>query len=979
MRINIPPGLIALVIKSPKKISKAFKLILKGDLDNFIKKFRDNRQIYVLKYQLGKKSWIDKIYPEKEELSEQIEKSQKLNFRPKISIITPTYNSKKKYLRDCIESVIKQTYDNWELCIADDHSTDQTTRAVIQEFTKKDNRIKYIFREKNGGISAASNSSLKISTGEFVGLLDHDDILLPNALFEVVSLLNENPEADFVYSDEDKFSKDGKKHSDRFFKPDWSPDLLYSFMYTGHFTVYRKSLVTEIGGFDSKYDFSQDYDLALRMSEKTKNIFHIKKILYSWRAHEESGAAGGKPYARESNLKALEAHFQRRGLKGKVKEYPFANKFEYDVDTQKKVSIIIPSDNLENSQRLISSIKHQTPYKNIEILLVINPTTGNRIKKTLSYDKLKIIPYDQPFNFSAKCNLGAKNATGEFLVFLNDDMEILETNWVESLVEFFQRKEVGAVSPKLLYEDDTIQHAGMITGVRGLVTTAFHKKPKDTYEYFNLAQSTRNASLLSAACLAIPKQIFNEIGGFDEVNTPINHSDIDLCFRIREAGYLLVYTPFTNLRHFGHKSIGKLTGKSRQQVDASPDLYILNKWGKYIAYDPYYPETIVNNLTENEVFEFKIYPGHEIRLETSKKKLLFVSHEATLSGAPLLLLWLAKELRKRGIFITFFLPTYGPLVNELHKEGFTVFVDEQYLDKVDYSTKKFLTNFDFVLANTINNWKIALSAEEVGVPVLWYIHESQYGIERIKDLKSKDNGDLRNAFKLSDKVLFPSKYTEELYKTVLPLKNTAALHSAIETPPVSNHTGKRKKIGRPFTILHVGSVERRKGQDLMIEVFQNLPTNLQNKMRLNLIGRVLDKKYYKQLQSKSSNNENIKFLGNLDHEEVLRNFQSSDLFVCSARDETGPITLIEAMGYEVPIVSTSVGIVPEILVNNKNALVVEKNVNSISDGVIKLFSDEKLKLKLTSNAKKTFEKDFTINVYAEKFLKILDKVELKNK
>ncbi len=979
MSINIPLGLIRLVIKSPKKIAMAFKLLLKGDIKNFVKKFRANRQIYVLKYQLGKKSWADKIYPEKEELKKQESKSEEFEFQPKISIITPTYNSNRKYLTDCIRSVLNQTYKNWELCIADDSSTNEEVRSIIEEFAKKDDRIKYKFRDKNGGISAASNSSLELASGDFIGLLDHDDILLPNALFEVVLLLNEHREADFIYSDEDKFSKDGKNHSSHFFKPDWSPDLLFSSMYTGHFTVYRKEIVKKLGGFDSKFDFSQDYDLALRVSEITKNIFHIKKILYSWRAHEDSGAGGGKPYARESNLKALEASMIRRGLKGKVKEYPFANKFEYNVDFSKKISIVIPSDNFENCQRLINSIKSQTSYKNIEVLLVINPKTGKELVDNLKYDKLKIVSFEGKFNFSAKCNLGAKSATGEVLIFLNDDMEILENNWIERLVEFFQRDEVGAVSPKLLYEDDTIQHAGMVTGVRGLVNTAFHKKPRDSYDYFNLAQSTRNASLLSAACLSIPKKIFEQIGGFDEINTPINHSDIDLCFRIRDAGYLLVYTPFTSLRHFGHKSIGKLTGQFRKQVDSTPDLFILTRWGKYISYDPYFPETMVNILNQDEVFEFKIYPGDKEELRKAKKKLLFVSHEATLSGAPLLLFWLAKALKKNGFLIIFFLPTQGPLVDVLHKEGFTVFVDEEYLDKVEFSTKKFMTNFDIVLANTINNWKIVTSAEEVELPVIWYIHESEYGIRRIEDKKAKENQELKDAFKHSDVVLFPSKYTESLYKSVLPLKNTQVLHSAIEVPEVSKLKAKSKKSNSPFTILHVGSIESRKGQDLMIAAFLDLPSEVQKSMQLNLIGRILDKKYYQKLQEKTKDNENIKFLGSLDHEEVMKNFKTSDLFVCSARDETGPITVIEAMGYGVPIVSTSVGIVPEVLKNKENAILVGANIEEISNVITMIYKNKKLKSKMIKNAKQLFNEKFTIEVYSKKFLKVLDEVELKNR
>jgi len=977
--------ILTIGIQNPKKIYKAFRTLIFFGPGEVISKIKSD-ELYILRtqdiraiYYVIYKDWLRLNSPSKKYYDKQRKESRSFRYQPKISIITPTYDTNEAYLKQCIDSVINQTYPNWEICIADDASTNPNVRKIIKRYAQKDKRIKFVFRESNGKIARASNSALKLATGEFIGLLDHDDVLLPNALHEVISFLNSNPEADFIYTDEDKIDKKSKERSDPFFKPDWSPDLLYSFMYTGHFTVYRRKLVEQVGNFDPNLTYSQDYDLAFKISEKTKNIFHIGKILYSWRIHEGSQTGGGKPYARKSNLKALANHMRRRGLKGKVVEYPFANKFDYEIDKKKKVSIIIPSDSYESSLSIIKALIKKTAYQNYEIILVINRQVGDQVKRVVKDNRLKIVYFDKEFNFSAKCNLGAKKSSGEFLVFLNDDMGIISGNWIEGLVEFFQRKEVGAVSPKLLYENSTIQHAGMVTGVRGLVGTAFHKRLADSFEYFNLIQSTRDCSILSAACLAIPKKIFERVDGFDEQNTPISHSDIDLSFKIRDLGYLLVYTPFVILRHYGHRSIGAVTDKEKKKISYLPDLFLLNRWGEKISYDPYYPPAMRDFLYGHGFREFKIIYSSKPAGEALGKNLLFVGHESSLTGAPLLLFWLAKTLVRKGYYIVFYLPADGPIVQVLQKFGFNSIVDSEIITNIRDETKQFIRNFDLVLCNTVHNWRTVLASKESGVPTVFYIHESQYGIGKIRTssiisntVSSRNSIGVYKAFGLADKVIFPSVLAQEKYQKFLNLATGVVVFPGVEAGQYSKEDGGES---RPFTILNVGSIEKRKGQDLMMKAFLLLDEQIRDKMELIFIGRVLNKKYHQNLLEESKSYRNIKFIGEISHDETIEFYKKSDLFVCSSRDETGPLTIIEAISNFVPVVTTKVGLVPELFTNLKDALIVENNSPKLLSEAIKLmYEDRELREKIKTNAHEIFLQKLTLEKYSSRCEEVFSQV-----
>jgi GT2 family glycosyltransferase len=553
------------------------------------------------------KRWFKRNYPNKKELARQAKLQKNFANRPLISILVPTYNTKHKYLRACIDSVIAQSYDNWELCIADDASTDAEVRETIEEYTQKDKRIKKVFRKSNGHISKASNSALKISKGEYIALLDHDDLLWPNALFENVKAINNKPEIDFLYSDEDKIDRNGTKHSDAFFKPDWSPEFLRSINYITHFAVIRRELVEKIGGFRPGYEGAQDWDLFLRISRETQNIHHIPKVLYSWRMIESSTALqpSAKDYAYVNQKKALEDDIKTRGLNADIEwEIPFSMwHVAYKLKTNPKVSIIIPTKDQHGFiSRCLESIKEKTTYDNFEIIIVDTGSTDENVWEL--YDKYKkdmpnakVVKWNAEFNFSSVCNFGANKATGEYFIFLNNDTEVITKRWIEEMLGYAQQDEIGAVGCKLYYPDGKLQHAGIILGVGGQSGTpgiaghffpAYRDNPPQTPTQKLYMGGTRNFTAVTAACVMVSKNKFNSVHGFDP-KFKIAFNDVDLCLKLLNKNWRNVYLPHVQLFHYESVSIGKLGTKKRDsELFAKEIQLILNKSDYIIQKEPYY-------------------------------------------------------------------------------------------------------------------------------------------------------------------------------------------------------------------------------------------------------------------------------------------------------------------------------------------------------------------------------------------------------
>lgn len=563
-------------------------------------------------------NWIKKNEPVLETLNRLKEISHDFSYRPKISIITPVWNTDEKWLRIAIESVISQVYDNWELCIVDGGSTKRHIKQILKEYAKKDPRIKIKFLEDNLGISGNSNEALALVTGEFIGFLDHDDELASFALYEVVTLLNKKQNVDFIYSDEDKIDQKGKR-KDPFFKPDWSPDLFLSQNYLCHFSVIRKTLIDSVCGFREGYDGSQDYDLFLRCTEKIspKTIAHIPKILYHWRTIQGSAAGHivAKPYAIVSAKKALSDSLYRSGQTGDVSDgFSISSyRIRYAIKNTPRVSIIIPTkDHVEILKRCVQSILGKTEYQNYEIVIVDNQSveenTFEYYKSLNANSKIKILHYNKPFNFSAINNYAVGHVNSPYILFLNNDTEVITEEWLSAMLEHAQRDGVGAVGAKLLYPNNLIQHAGVILGITGTpgqkgVAGHSHKYlPNNFTGYFLRSQIIGNYSAVTAACLMMRKNIFQEIGGFNE-DLAIAFNDVDLCLKIRQRGYLIVYSPYAQLYHYESTSRGYENTPEKQVRFFKEVTLIREQWGVVIdSGDPYYNP----NLTlEREDFSIK--------------------------------------------------------------------------------------------------------------------------------------------------------------------------------------------------------------------------------------------------------------------------------------------------------------------------------------------------------------------------------------
>jgi GT2 family glycosyltransferase len=549
--------------------------------------FAERSQIYMRRKLSQKKN------PPKELSGKELEDMRiqcaSFEYRPKISIITPVLNTREEWLRSSIESVLHQIYDNWELCIADDGSDQPHIRETLNCYQQKDARIKVKYLNENQGVSGASNEALAMANGEFIGFLDHDDQLRPNALYEVVLMLNRNASADFIYSDEILISKRGKPVF-AYFRPDFSLDYMLSHCYIVHFVVIRASILKKIGGFRAEFKVSQDYDLFLRVLSQTRNVLHIPKILYRWRQYESSTGHLLKERVMESSRRALQDFADREGIKGVVwgtKNFNFF-RLKRDILDRPKISIIIPTkDRIDLLKRCIESIQNRSSYDNYEIIIVDNMSQE---EETAAYldglgKSYRIIKFNEKFNYSKLNNYAAEFARGEHLLFLNNDIEVLNSDWLEAMLEQSQRDEIGCVGAKLLYPDRKIQHVGVVVGWGGRAEHIYKWLHSNDIGYMGHFVSIRNYSAVTAACMMLRKSIFNEVGGFDE-RFEIGFGDVDLCLRVRELGYENLFTPYAELLHYESATRGRSFSFDPHPNDTKR---FIERWQEYIkGGDPYY-------------------------------------------------------------------------------------------------------------------------------------------------------------------------------------------------------------------------------------------------------------------------------------------------------------------------------------------------------------------------------------------------------
>ena len=519
--------------------------------------------------------------------------------RPLISVVMPVYNPPLNMLEDAIRSVQGQLYPYWELCIADDASTSKDIRPILERYAKEDSRIKVVFREKNGHISAASNSALQLANGKWVALLDHDDLLSEHALFWMAEAINQEPDVQMIYSDEDKIDEVGRRF-EPYFKCDWNVDLFYSHNMFSHLGVYRTELLHEIGGFKLGMEGSQDYDLALRCIERIEpnQIHHVPHVLYHWRMHAESTAhfADAKPYAMLAGERTLNEHFQRRKIDAKAELIGYGYRIRYSLpDTPPLVSLIIPTRNgLVLLRKCVESILQKTTYPNYEILIVDN---GSDDPATLEYfidlkaeARVRVVRDDRPFNYSALNNAAAKLARGEVLGLLNNDLKVISPEWLSEMVSIALQPGRGAVGAQLWYPGETLQHGGVILGLGAsrVAGHAHHQMPKGQHGYFGRASLINSFSAVSAACLVIRKAIYEEVGGLNETDLQVGFNDVDLCLRLREKGYRNVWTPYAEFYHHesatrGYEDTPEKIARFDKEVQ-----YMKQRWGDLLLHDPAY-------------------------------------------------------------------------------------------------------------------------------------------------------------------------------------------------------------------------------------------------------------------------------------------------------------------------------------------------------------------------------------------------------
>ncbi|MDO5345607.1 MAG: glycosyltransferase family 2 protein [Lachnospiraceae bacterium] len=543
--------------------------------------------------------WYEKYRAKEPELERQRKKRWKE--KRLISIVVPAYRTPEAYLRQMMDSVLAQTYPYWELCIANGSPEDEKMRTVLEEYAGRDTRIRWKALAENGGIAANSNAALEMAAGEYAALLDHDDLLAPNALYEIAAYLERHPQAGMVYTDEDKVTADLKEHFQPNLKPDFNPDLLRSNNYICHLLVVRRDVAQRAGGFRQEYDGAQDYDFIFRCAELSEQVGHVPEILYHWRTHAASTADNpmSKMYAYEAGKRAIQDHLKRQGVPAEVtlkKDLGFY-RVAYPVREASLISIVIPNkDERETLEKCLRSIREKSTYSNYEIILVENNSTK---QETFDYyksidgkDRVRVVYWDKEFNYSAINNFGIRQAKGDYIICLNNDIEVITPGWMEELLGTCQRSEAGVVGARLYYPDDTIQHAGIVVGIGGIAGSLFVGMKRSHSGYLHKAALMQDLSAVTAACMMVKRSAWEEAGGFEE-KLAVAFNDVDFCLKIREAGYLVIYDPYVEMYHYESKTRGAEDTREKVHRFQEEIEYMRGRWTEILRKgDPCYNKNL---------------------------------------------------------------------------------------------------------------------------------------------------------------------------------------------------------------------------------------------------------------------------------------------------------------------------------------------------------------------------------------------------
>ncbi len=890
---------------------------------------------------------------------------------PKISVVMPVYNTNIEFLESAIESVVNQVYSNWELCIADDCSTNPEIHSTLKKWAAQDSRIKVIFREENGNISAASNSAASIASSEFIAFLDHDDELTLDALGEVALHLAEYPDTDFLYSDDDKIDTQGCRFSPQF-KPDWSPELLLSYMYLSHLCVVRRSIFQQVGGLRLGYEGSQDYDFALRATEVAGKVKHLPLVLYHWRAVPGSTATSGsaKPASFIAGKKALQDALGRRGLSGSVYHPEWAAKagcgiFEYDFpDEGASVTILIPTKNKLNLlQTCLNSLK-KTTYKNYQVVVIDNESDDS---KTLAY--LEQIPHQvlqignngAKFNYAAINNRAVEQIDTDYVLFLNNDTEVISPQWLSQMMGFAQFQKVGSVGARLLYPDRRIQHAGVVHGLNhGLAAPAFKTAPEWDFGYLSYAKVARNYSAVTAACLLTPRKLFLAEGGFDEEEFAVAYNDVDYCYRLVEKGYRCVYCPTAELIH--HE------GLSRGFVDNPKEPAAFKR--KYAdKVDPWYNPHL--SLIDEH---FRIQPRKLVIGSLEPVKILMFTHNLNWEGAPFSQYEMTVKLKETGVINPIvYSPEDGPLKEDYEQKGITVYVKKHPLEGAmtndDFNRAiselaKFIEELgvELIYCNTLQTFYGIAAAEHLGMPSIWNIRESEPWQTYFNDFGQEIAVRALECFKFPYRIIFVADATRDRYLSLNSHHNFTVIHNGLNLERLKKIADKwtrekaRQSLNvdeREIALLLLGTVCERKGQHDLALALAKIPEQLYSKIKVFIVGD-RPSSYSDELKAIIANlPEKLRYRIKIVPEtsDTALYYKSADIFIFTSRIESFPRVILEAMAYGLPIITTPVFGVKEQVQEGINAIFYQPGeIVELADAIVRLLKDKDMRERLAKNS-----------------------------
>jgi len=889
------------------------------------------------------------------------------------SIVVPVYNPPLDVFRAMIESVVAQSYDAWELILVDDASPDSQVREVMEEWASRDSRIKPFYRQWNGNISIATNQAAEAASGEFIVLLDHDDLLAVDALTHLAIHLDENPGTDLVYSDDDKISEDGRRHSEQF-KPDWSPELLLSYSYTGHLSAVSRTLFHAVGGMRVGFEGSQDHDFWLRASERAGKIGHIPQILYHWRVLPGSTASSGdcKPASFEAGRRAVEEAFLRRGVACKVQQKEWAASNACSIfepimsDEGPEVAILIPTRNhVKRLKLLIDSLK-KTTYKNYRVYVIDNmsddPATL-RYLASVPHQILRIPNQDGKFSFAAINNEAVRRVNEELILFLNDDTEVINPRWLSQMVGWSRLEGVGAVGARLLFGDRTVQHAGIVHGFNGgLAGHAFRFLPWWDPGALNLARVTRNCLAVTAACTLTPRRLFLEQGGFDEDQFAVAYNDADYGYRLTDAGFRCVYCAEAELYH--HE------GQSRGYTDNPREVANYRKLhGNRV--DPFLNPHLDPN---DEAFRTKptVVP---IGRGDSPITVLGVTHNLNSEGAPRFEFELLARLKATGkIRPTVLSPCDGDLRSAYEDAGIEIRIDPSFggvasspqiyrsmIDRLSMSIRE--GGFEVVHANTLQTFWAVESARAAGVPSVWSIHESEAWQTYYDGLPPENAASALACMTYPYRVVFTARSTAQVWGELGSNHNFDLIHFALdverfqsELDSVDRDSARRELgIGQDeLCVLLVGTICGRKGQQDLPKAFGRLPKEVAARMRCVIVGAEGEPAYSRQLKDiirslPKDRRDRVQVVHGA--KDTSRFWVAADLFCCTSRIESYPRVVLEAMAARLPVITTPVFGIAEQVRPSVNALTFQPgDTDTLARHLTKLATDEAKRLNFAEAA-----------------------------